>query len=278
MSVERALAQLGRIESRSAYPYTSTWPLEEVELTCAGGETLRVLVKRLEGPRVSKPAWLCDPEREIEAYRLLAGEALGTARCYASGRRWLILEKLNGRELWQHGELDAWAATASWASTLHERFVADPPSTSMLLRHDERLHRRLLDLALQSTDGPRTWLERAGACAIARLAALPVTLIHGELYPSNVLVDANGRVSAVDWETAAIGPGAIDLAALLTGWEGTPREAIRAAYGEIEPLDLAAAELVLALQWVGFAPKRQPPPEHRHDWLAQAHAAAELLL
>ena len=51
-----------------------------------------------------------------------------------------------------------------------------------------------------------------------RLLALPVGFIHGELYPSNVLVgERTGRICAVDWEMAGIGPLLLDLAALTSG-------------------------------------------------------------
>ena len=43
-----------------------------------------------------------------------------------------------------------------------------------------------------------------------RLVRLPRTLIHGELYPSNVIVGRGHhreRVCPVDWEMAALGPG-----------------------------------------------------------------------
>ena len=88
---------------------------------------------------------------------------------------------------------------------------------------------------------------------------------------------AGDRVAAVDWETAALGPAAIDLAALITGWDASARARIVAAYGGMEPADLAAAELLLALKWLGRSDGFQVPPEHRRDWLSEARRAAELL-
>ena len=45
------------------------------------------------------------------------------------------------------------------------------------------------------------------------------TLIHGELFPANVLM-ASGTLWFVDWESAGIGAGEIDLAALTSGaWD-----------------------------------------------------------
>ena len=63
--------------------------------------------------------------------------------------------------------------------------------------------------------------------------SFPRTFVHGELYPSNVLVvrdDRHPRVCPIDWEMAAIGPGLIDLAALVGGWDPPERERLVAAY------------------------------------------------
>jgi hypothetical protein len=271
VSVERTLAALGTVRHRAPFAYASSWPLEQVALERADGSSLRVLVKRLDASPASKPAFLCDPVREAEAYRLLACERLGTPRCHGGGSGWVVLELVEGIPLSQRADVEAWAATARWAAALHARFAARPPAVSALLRRDAALHRRLLARAPVTRE-----LLRAGEAAVARLAELPPTLIHGELYPANVIVGGN-RVAPVDWEMAAIGPGVVDLAALATGWAGDQRAAILAAYGAVAPADLAAAELLLALQWLGWAEGWQAPPEQRRDWLAEACAAAERL-
>jgi hypothetical protein len=276
-AVERALTALGSVRRRSPSPYASSWPLEEVELERPDGSTLRLLLKRLWPAPASRPSFLCDPAREIEAYRLLEPERLGAPRCYGSGGGWLLLEKVEGVELWQRGDLDAWQAVARWVAGLHERFAGRELRARRLLRHDRTLHRLLLARARERLGGRLGDLSAAGEVAIARLAALPRTVVHGELYASNVLIGRGDRVAAVDWEMAGAGPGVIDLAALVTGWEGDERRALVAAFGAVEEADLAAAELLLALQWLGWTPGWRAPPEHRRDWLAQARAAAERL-
>lgn len=92
------------------------------------------------------------------------------------------------------------------------------------------------------------------------------------------------RVAPVDWELAAEGPGLTDLAALVSGWPAADRQALVAAYAA-EPgvpaftaRDLDLARFQVAIQWLGWAPPRwQPPPERRHDWLAEATEIAEEL-
>src|SRR5207248_4975347 len=99
--------------------------------------------------------------------------------------------------------------------------------------------------------------QRASGWAAALLAA-PLTVIHGEYYPHNVLV-RGGEVYALDWESAAVGAGEIDLATLTEGW---PVETVRQceqAYRRARwpggpPADfeqrLAAARLYLAFRWL----------------------------
>lgn len=53
----------------------------------------------------------------------------------------------------------------------------------------------------------------------------PQTIIHGEYYPRNVLMK-DGEIYPVDWESAAWGPGEVDLATLIEDWDP---EAIRKA-------------------------------------------------
>ncbi len=112
---------------------------------------------------------------------------------------------------------------------------------------------------------------------VDRLAGLPTTLVHGELYASNVLL-AGGRVCVVDWELAGVGPGVLDLAALTAGLADDHATALAETYRLAleDPPDakelrfaLDCARLHLALQWLGWSPGWTPPPEHALDWRAE---------
>lgn len=62
-------------------------------------------------------------------------------------------------------------------------------------------------------------LGRRGSMVVDTLANAPRALIHGELYPQNVLINEDGPV-VIDWESAGIGPGVLDLAVLTQGsWD-----------------------------------------------------------
>jgi aminoglycoside phosphotransferase (APT) family kinase protein len=103
-----------------------------------------------------------------------------------------------------------------------------------------------------------------------RLADAEVTLVHGESYPANVLI-AGRDCYLVDWETAGIGCGELDLAALTAGgwasatiaacdnayaaarWPGGERRGFRTA--------LAAARVLVhaELVWRGMRARSAAP-------------------
>jgi len=57
----------------------------------------------------------------------------------------------------------------------------------------------------------------------------PQSIIHGEYYPINILI-RDGRIYPVDWESAAVGAGEIDLACLIEGWDKELTENAKEVY------------------------------------------------
>ena len=123
---------------------------------------------------------------------------------------------------------------------------------------------------------------------VERLLALPQTLIHGELFPANVVMQGGPggwRPVVLDWESAAIGCSLTDLACLTAGgWTDDERAQIVQAYAEttadsaaFDPTDLAWCRLQLAIQWLGWPPGHDGPPEQRNDWLREATVLADTL-
>ena len=123
---------------------------------------------------------------------------------------------------------------------------------------------------------------------------LPTTLIHGEFYASNIVINDSEnppRVCPIDWERAAIGPGLIDLAALTAGnWSEQFKVEMAMAYrdellcaGSYSPSmhellrGVNLCRLHLAVQWLGWSADWTPPKDHRQDWLAEAVYAASQL-
>jgi Ser/Thr protein kinase RdoA (MazF antagonist) len=264
----------GELE-REPWAYASSAPMEVVR-----AEGLAPLLFKDCGARdgASRPGFLADPLRELEAYPLLPAAA-GAPRCLGTliGRAWLFLELVEGIPLWQADDMGAWEAAAARLAALH---AAPVPQGARLLRHDAAYLGRWVDRALAHTPA-LTGAEPAARAAVERLAELPAVLVHGEAYPSNVLIDGDDRARLVDWETAGTGSGVLDLAALTSGaWDPAERDRVVAAYGAAagatapSAAELAAARLLVALQWLGWSRSWTPPPEHRHDWLGDALALA----
>ena len=263
--------------ARRPYPYRTSHALDELELELAGGGVRTLLLKGVDP--VAKPDFLQDPLRELAAYRLLERHDLGTPVCYGLTQGGLLLEKVDGVELWQVGDLERWRDVLRWLARLHEAF-AGGPEDGALLRHDLGFYERFAERARAfGADVPPRHREVA-----EHLARLPRTLLHGDLYPSNVLV-SDGRVCAVDWELAAVGPAVMDVAAITSGWSERDTASLVEAYLDARGAtdrpsflhDLDCARLQLAVQWLGWSQGWRPPAEHAHDWRAELRAAAERL-
>ena len=200
----------------------------------------------------AKPELLYEPMREIHVYRdLLDGAGLGTAEYHGSSidpaqdRWWLFIENVVGDALWQIGEFDVWEEAARWLARMHGDLGRRVDGRGPLLRYDRDLLGVWARRASGFADDPRsTWstedrqrvreLTARYDAVTEQLAALAPTFIHGEFYPSNVLVQQGGRtprVCPIDWEIAAVGPGLLDLAALSVGkWTDAERARLAVAY------------------------------------------------
>jgi thiamine kinase-like enzyme len=98
---------------------------------------------------------------------------------------------------------------------------------------------------------------------VALLLAPPLTVIHGEYTPHNVLI-RNGTIHPVDWESAALAAGEIDLATLTEAWpdetvQECETEYWRARWPPGAPpgaeQTLAAARLYVGFRWLGARPE-----------------------
>jgi len=305
--LDRALGARVLTLERRPSEYRSSFGLEELDVQLEDGRRLELMFKDLARgalhPRARdvKPEFVYDPLREIEVYRDVLDDArLGTPRFYGAvpERGWLFVERVAGFELYQVSERETWEHVARWLARMHERLAPLGGRAPRAILYDAGWYRRWATRAprIMAEEGRRdaaAVLERVISdydSVIDRLLALPATLVHGEFYASNVLVDdrrAPRRVTPVDWEQAGIGPGLVDLAALTGGgWSDEDRRRIAAAYREAsaDGLDddtfacgLEACRLHLALQWLGWSEGWLPPAEHRQDWLAEAARAAARL-
>lgn len=300
---------------RSPSLYSSSAALEEVSVQLTDATKLELVLKdlspssALQSADGAKPAFLVDPMREVLVYEsILAGRA-DTAKCYASRVDtaqkvyWVLLEKVPGVELYQVGDVSIWQGVARWLAELHlwgAHLAESSADRAHLLRHMRTNYECWMQRALaHTTGGPRhsvaRWLAAKHHVVVEHLVALPRTLIHGEFYASNILVDADSahsvRVCPVDWEMAALGPGLMDLAALTAGsWSTGQREQIAESYrlafestapgtfpADVFATALDCCRFQMAIQWLGWSECWEPPAQHATDWLEEALQAAARL-
>ena len=122
---------------------------------------------------------------------------------------------------------------------------------------------------------------------VPRFAQRPRTIIHGEYVVKNVLL-SDGVVYPVDWESAAIGQGEIDLAMLTDGWPEDVVDECKTAYREARWPDgsntLCAEALEIAviytqLRWMGDWPQTtcDKAQQFRFERMRQAAERMQLI-
>jgi hypothetical protein len=317
-----ARRRLKRLRRRRS-AYSSSCAIENLEVELDGGQKLRCVFKNLSpashlaDAQQVRPGFLYDWRREIAAYeKILQPERHGTAVCYGSvhaadpEEHWLFLERVTGPLLWQVGRLEAWEQTGRWLARLHNdfaragRFKRNMDRTH-LVQYDEAFFRVWLDRAetflrqrhaSTSPEARRKFRHLVGGYdrLIGRLMELPHTLVHGEFYPSNIIVgrtESGRRICPVDWELAGIAPGLIDLAALTGGeWAVDEQKRMIAAYRDaLEPVNhwppslaelieaVECCQLHWAMRWLGWASDWSPPDLHARNWLREAIHLTEKL-
>lgn len=311
--LEQRLGRVIRELRRQPSTHSSTFVLEDLWVRLQDGPELNLILKELSrlgavlASEGIKPDFVGDPLREILMYRHVLTGRLDTAICYAaivdcSGQRgWLVLERVPGVELYQVGEPEVWRAVACWLAEFHVWGLGKAEMAASAARvqphtkwfYQQWMQRALAHAANASTLNALRCLANKHEYIVKRLLTLPQTLIHGEFYASNILVQmANPpRICPVDWETAALGPGLMDLAALTSGrWSAAERQELAASYlgalqsNAYDALDrssfyegLLCCQFQLAIQWLGWSRNWHPPAEHQTDWLGEARAAAVAL-
>jgi hypothetical protein len=282
---------------RRLNPYCSTFPAEIVTCAVAGGER-RVFCKYTAGDDHTDHGHRGGAGYEAEVYRqVLHGQAIsapafhGAFACPQPGVTCLVLEYLeSGIRVSKMPVPDAMPAAAAWAGRFHAL------NEGRVRRGDFPF------LTRYDTDYYASWSRRAlryaGAAAaehpwlgplcdryeemIPVLTGRPQTVIHGEYTPHNVLW-LDGRIYPTDWEAAALGPGEIDLALLVEGWEEETvgrcvqsYQQARRTPGATNSFEeaLGVAQLYVAFRWLAALPDW--PADERSLWrLQQLRGLAE---
>lgn len=209
-----------------------------------------------------------------------------------NGALWLVLECLDDTVPLDLADDDsAILRAAAWLGKFHaaqERRVATevPPGIRI---YDADFCR---GWARRTNEFAGEWHRRApwlaGVCAdfdrvIEVLLSAPRTVVHGEFYPHNILYRA-GEIFTVDWESAAIGAGEIDLVALTEGWPLETETDCQREYGnarwpsgapDLFDHRIAAARVYMHLRWMGEHPGWTEQEEDARWQLAELKRWAE---
>jgi hypothetical protein len=211
-----------------------------------------------------------------------------------TGQAWLFLKYLEGNApLSEAPDLAPERAAARWIGAFHAaseaRLALDP--VPFLNRYNAAYYKGWAERMGPVLGGRRhrryPWVarlcERFDEVMAPLLASAP-TIIHGEFYPPNILI-REGVIYPVDWESAAVGAGEIDLASLTEDWPKTAARCCEADYcdarwpkGAPAEFDqrLVAARMYLACRWL--ADEQDSPRQNPDPWyLKQLQAAGRRL-
>jgi thiamine kinase-like enzyme len=261
--------------------YASTFPSEVVTCRQADGSLLRVFCKYSAGLHHGAHGHRGGPAYEAIVYkRVLQPLAISAPRFYgayhdgAEHGDAILIEFLDQcRWVDKALEPDAMSLAASWIGRFHalneSRAKTGEPDSPPLTVYNREYYRgwarRTSKFALR-WHGQYSWLarlcERFEETIAPLLSAVP-TVIHGEFYPTNILY-RGGTVYPVDWESAAIGAGEIDLATLTEDWPEQLARQCEVRYQQerwpagppvIFRQTLQAARLYLFFRWLGDRPE-----------------------
>jgi len=256
------------------HPYATSHLLVDVDAELGGGRRISAVVKETGRRPPDRPRFVHRARRERDAYLRLLGRAdLPAPRLLGVAGPYVVLERVGAVPLWEAAGEQVAQLVGQGIRAMHDALFTHR-DVEFALRYDAAFYRCWLRRACAVDP---TIAELAGVYrrATARLLLEPARLIHGELYPSNVLVGE--RVWVVDWESLSVGPAVIDLAAVTAGWPEPFGRALLDAYGTPDAVALDCARLQLAVRWLGWSRGWSPPPDHAHDWRSEAGQVAERL-
>jgi hypothetical protein len=230
-SLEAALGEVA-VTGREPNRYASTFPSDIV--TCEAGSGTISLLCKYEVPRDRglrgvpagvryESAAYCSA---VEPSSLTAPRWFGLFGEEPGGPTWLMLEFLaSALRLDKSPERGGLSRAAGWIGAFH-RFhdlgVKLPPEC--LNREGRATFEACVARAADrwtELSARQPWFHplcQAYEAVFCDLFVRRPTVIHGEFYPSNILM-RDGQVFPVDWERAAVSAGEIDLAALTEGWK-----------------------------------------------------------
>jgi hypothetical protein len=246
-------------------PTQGQWSTTFVSVVADDRADMRFVVKQNVSRRRFDEPWRWGLDYEIAVYQhVLPGVEAGLVKILAhwsdpeSGLSTLVMEQF----------VDAYRLPLSWSpeKTLVEaaqwmgKFHQAFELSSLTASQREILQIHSPEFIRGWFDRCRPLLEEAGSVhpplldlvrnpepIIATLTESPQCVIHGDFSPNNVIVDEAGKFAVIDWESAAVGCGAVDLASLTLGWPDDVVEDCLSAYAEARWGGPVTADLMKSL-------------------------------
>ena len=213
---------------RKKFDYHSTSPAEIISCSLDNGQLIHLFCKYAGGHTQFSNGHRGGVEYETKVYqKVLNKQSLSSPRFYGAykgkDKRCLIVQYLKGSKLLKDDhDPHHFAKAAAWIGTLHKNHAANTPTS--IKKYDTAYYLVWLEAVekIANAFGDKyTWLPVVCEWFRENLHLLlngPQTFIHGEYYTKNILV-RRGNIYPIDWESAAIGAGEIDLASLVEGWD-----------------------------------------------------------
>ena len=264
-----------KVLKRELSPYSTTFPCEIVTCRLPDNKTTDIFCKYSGDVDYTGFGHRGGPAYELSVYReVLRPIGVSAPVCYGgevdpkSGRAWLALEYLpDALGVGKLHRSGAMVAAAEWIGRFHRLTEAGGTieRTGWMKAYTRQYYMGWVRRTLKSSSSlPRKlpWLQAVCERASDLLEPLleePLSIIHGEYYPHNVLY-YRGRVYPVDWESAARAAGEIDIASLTEDWSAKTTRSCIAAYQrerwpEGAPAGFTsrflAARLYFCFRWLG---------------------------
>lgn len=128
------------------------------------------------------------------------------------GGKWMLISHVGSQDLMNAG-LNQYLVAVRCLATIHSQLAKEELSKHVFLRNKATKISMMLDYFKDNNKLSSEVNERILEAG-ERLLKRPVTIIHGDLLPINVIVN-NGEVYYIDWEVASVGCYAHDLGRLL---------------------------------------------------------------
>jgi hypothetical protein len=210
----------------------------------ADGRPLRLVVKRVDSAIERRCVLVA--ARWLPAVGL--GDAcaplLATRPSLRAGKTWLVYRDLGPRTLASESDRTHVAATVGLVAEIHRRFAGHAILAECRAHADDLGASfyaasvggaiELLERIGDPVERLLAWLHRLEAERSARMEALaewggPVTVLHGDLWTTNVLVVPGGP-RLVDWDHCGVGHPAYDVSTFLLRFPPAERRSILAGY------------------------------------------------